>query len=160
MSDYWISISSLFSLFQQATVPRREMVKKRHRPLIRAKEVVSLINQVIYDRPLVPFLIPLFLFAWALERWLVPFSNWVPLAASVWATILVSCLFFIYLDIVLNSFSIFVYCHNGLRLHWSICLSKKLMRNIDYSFCMKLKGINWSFLCNCFTSMGSFSGRS
>ncbi|KAF3328924.1 extended synaptotagmin-1 isoform X1 [Carex littledalei] len=64
------------------------MVKKRHRPLIRAKEVVSLINQVIYDRPLVPFLIPLFLFAWALERWLVPFSNWVPLAASVWATIL------------------------------------------------------------------------
>ncbi|XP_042388776.1 extended synaptotagmin-1-like isoform X2 [Zingiber officinale] len=53
-----------------------------------AKEAsVELPNQLIQDKPLLPFLILLFLFAWAVERWLVPFSNWVPLAAAVWATI-------------------------------------------------------------------------
>ncbi|XP_074572808.1 tricalbin-1-like [Curcuma longa] len=53
-----------------------------------AKEAaVELLNQLMQDKPLLPLLIPLFLFAWAVERWLVPFSNWVPLAAAVWATI-------------------------------------------------------------------------
>ncbi|KAG6515442.1 hypothetical protein ZIOFF_025854 [Zingiber officinale] len=52
-----------------------------------AEAAVELLNKVMQDKPLLPFLIPLFLFAWAVERWLVPFSNWVPLAAAVWATI-------------------------------------------------------------------------
>ncbi|XP_010916384.1 uncharacterized protein [Elaeis guineensis] len=52
-----------------------------------AKEAMEFLNHVMKDKPLLPFLIPLGLFAWAVERWLVPFSNWVPLAAAVWATI-------------------------------------------------------------------------
>lgn len=48
---------------------------------------MELLNQMMRDKPLLPFLIPLGLFAWAVERWLVPFSNWVPLAAAVWVTI-------------------------------------------------------------------------
>ncbi|KAH7658486.1 C2 domain-containing protein [Dioscorea alata] len=52
-----------------------------------AKEAVEFLNHVIRDKPLLPFLVPLGLFAWAIERWLVPFSNWVPLAFAVWATI-------------------------------------------------------------------------
>ena len=58
-----------------------------------AKEAMEFLNHVMKDKPLLPFLIPLGLFAWAVERWLVPFSNWVPLAAAVWATIqvILSC---------------------------------------------------------------------
>ncbi|XP_072999935.1 uncharacterized protein [Typha latifolia] len=52
-----------------------------------AKEAMEFLNHVMEDKPLLPFLIPLVLFAWAVERWLVPFSNWVPLIAAVWATI-------------------------------------------------------------------------
>ncbi|KAJ0962720.1 hypothetical protein J5N97_027842 [Dioscorea zingiberensis] len=52
-----------------------------------AKEAVEFLNHVIRDKPLLPFLVPLGFFAWAIERWLVPFSNWVPLAFAVWATI-------------------------------------------------------------------------
>ncbi|KAG1334777.1 synaptotagmin-5 [Cocos nucifera] len=52
-----------------------------------AQEAMEFLNHVMKDKPLLPFLIPLGLFAWAIERWLVPFSNWVPLAAAVWATI-------------------------------------------------------------------------
>lgn len=55
-----------------------------------AKEAMEFLNHMMKDKPLLPFLIPLGLFAWAIERWLVPFSNWVPLAAAVWATIQVS----------------------------------------------------------------------
>ncbi|KAJ3694418.1 hypothetical protein LUZ60_009898 [Juncus effusus] len=63
------------------------MVKKRLTRLFSTKEMVDLINKIMHDKPLLPFLIPLFLFAWMIERWLVPFSNWVPLTAAVWATI-------------------------------------------------------------------------
>ncbi|PKA54117.1 Synaptotagmin-4 [Apostasia shenzhenica] len=52
-----------------------------------AKEAVEFLSRVIEDKPLLPFLVPLGFFAWAIERWLVPFSNWIPLAFAVWATI-------------------------------------------------------------------------
>lgn len=52
-----------------------------------AKEAVEFLNHVIEEKPLLPFLIPLGFFAWAIERWLVPFSNWIPMAFAVWATI-------------------------------------------------------------------------
>ncbi|XP_044974425.1 extended synaptotagmin-1 [Hordeum vulgare subsp. vulgare] len=57
-------------------------LKKLH-----AKDALDFFNQVMVEQPLLPFLIPLGLFAWFVERWVVPFSNWVPLAAAVWATI-------------------------------------------------------------------------
>lgn len=65
------------------------MVRRRLKRFY-AKEAMDFLNHMMKDKPLLPFLIPLGLFAWAIERWLVPFSNWVPLAAAVWATIQVS----------------------------------------------------------------------
>ncbi|KAL5228818.1 hypothetical protein ABZP36_017083 [Zizania latifolia] len=62
------------------------MVKKKLKKLY-AKDALELFNQVMVEQPLLPFLVPLGLFAWFVERWLVPFSNWVPLVAAVWATI-------------------------------------------------------------------------
>ncbi|KQK02519.1 extended synaptotagmin-1 [Brachypodium distachyon] len=62
------------------------MAKKRLKKL-HAKDALEFFNHVMVEQPLLPFLIPLGLFAWFLERWVVPFSNWVPLAAAVWATI-------------------------------------------------------------------------
>lgn len=73
----------------------REMVRKRLGNYY-AKEAVEFLNHVIRDKPLLPFLVPLGLFAWAIERWLVPFSNWVPLAFAVWATIQVLSLLFLF----------------------------------------------------------------
>lgn len=63
-------------------------LKKLH-----AKDALDFFNQVMVEQPLLPFLIPLGLFAWFVERWVVPFSNWVPLAAAVWATIQVAVSF-------------------------------------------------------------------
>lgn len=59
------------------------MVRKR----LFAKEAVEFLNHMMEDKPMLPFLIPLGCVAWAIERFLVPFSNWVPLAFAVWATI-------------------------------------------------------------------------
>ncbi|CAL9059145.1 uncharacterized protein LOC135651753 isoform X1 [Musa acuminata AAA Group] len=63
------------------------MVKRRWTGFQAKEAAMELLNQMMRDKPLLPFLIPLGLFAWAVERWLVPFSNWVPLAAAVWVTI-------------------------------------------------------------------------
>lgn len=52
-----------------------------------AKEAMEFLSHVVEEKPLLPFLVPLGFFAWAIERWLVPFSNWIPLAFAVWATI-------------------------------------------------------------------------
>ncbi|NP_001345470.1 Synaptotagmin-5 [Zea mays] len=62
------------------------MVKKKLKKLY-GRDAREFFNQVMVEQPLLPFLIPLGLFAWFIERWVVPFSNWVPLAAAVWATI-------------------------------------------------------------------------
>lgn len=62
------------------------MPRKRLRDLY-TEEAVEFFNHVVDDKPLLPFLIPLVFVAWAVERWLVPFSNWVPLVVAVWATI-------------------------------------------------------------------------
>lgn len=63
-----------------------EMAKKKLKKL-HAKDALEFFNQVMVEQPLLPFLVPLVLFAWFVERWVVPFSNWVPLLAAVWATI-------------------------------------------------------------------------
>jgi len=62
------------------------MVKKKLKKLY-GRDAREFFNQVMVEQPLLPFLIPLGLFAWFVEQWVVPFSNWVPLAAAVWATI-------------------------------------------------------------------------
>ncbi|KAF2948221.1 synaptotagmin-5 isoform X1 [Oryza sativa Japonica Group] len=62
------------------------MAKKKLKKL-HAKDALEFFNQVMVEQPLLPFLVPLVLFAWFVERWVVPFSNWVPLLAAVWATI-------------------------------------------------------------------------
>jgi hypothetical protein len=62
------------------------MVKKKLKKLY-GRDAREFFNQVMVEQTLLPFLIPLGLFAWFIERWVVPFSNWVPLAAAVWATI-------------------------------------------------------------------------
>uniref|UniRef100_A0A1D1Z976 Ras GTPase-activating protein 4 n=1 Tax=Anthurium amnicola TaxID=1678845 RepID=A0A1D1Z976_9ARAE len=62
------------------------MVRKTLRGFY-TKEAVEFFGHVMRDKPLLPFLVPLVALAWAVERWVVPFSNWVPLAVAVWATI-------------------------------------------------------------------------
>ncbi|EFJ29672.1 plant synaptotagmin [Selaginella moellendorffii] len=52
-----------------------------------SSEFTGVWQHLIRDKPILPFLIPVFLLAWALERWIVPFSNWVPVCVTVWATI-------------------------------------------------------------------------
>ncbi|XP_068643741.1 synaptotagmin-2-like [Aristolochia californica] len=62
------------------------MPRKRLRDFY-SKEAVGFLNHVMKDRPSLPFILPLVFVAWALERWLVRFSNWVPLAVAIWAMI-------------------------------------------------------------------------
>ncbi|KAG9448930.1 hypothetical protein H6P81_008895 [Aristolochia fimbriata] len=62
------------------------MPRKRLRDFY-SKEAVDFLNHVMEDRPSLPFVLPLVFVAWALERWIVRFSNWVPLAVAVWAMI-------------------------------------------------------------------------
>lgn len=49
-------------------------------------EVVEFVKRIIQEMPLIPFLIPLILIAWAIERWVFSVTNWVPLIVAVWAT--------------------------------------------------------------------------
>lgn len=51
------------------------------------KEVREFVNHVMEDRPMVSTVVPLVLIAWLIERWLLPFSFWVPIGLAVWATI-------------------------------------------------------------------------
>ncbi|TQD90639.1 hypothetical protein C1H46_023786 [Malus baccata] len=51
------------------------------------EDAVEFFNHVMAEKPFLPFLLPLVLFAWAFERWVFSFSNWVPLAVAVWATL-------------------------------------------------------------------------
>ena len=66
-------------------------------------EAVEFLNHIIVEKPIIPFLIPLILLAWAIERWVFSFSNWVPLAVAVWATIQVAS------SIVLLCFHVFFF---------------------------------------------------
>ncbi|KAM1737680.1 hypothetical protein ACFX12_015864 [Malus domestica] len=51
------------------------------------EDAVEFFNHVMAEKPFLPFLLPLVLFAWAFERWVFSFSNWVPLGVAVWATL-------------------------------------------------------------------------
>ncbi|KAE8124923.1 hypothetical protein FH972_019762 [Carpinus fangiana] len=58
---------------------------RRNRRAFSFDEAVEFLNHLIAEKPLLPFLFPLILLAWAIERWVFSFSNWVPLAVAVWA---------------------------------------------------------------------------
>ena len=49
-------------------------------------EAVEFLNHLLVDKSLLPFVIPLVLIGWAIEKWIFSFSNWVPLVVAVWAT--------------------------------------------------------------------------
>ncbi|BBN09410.1 hypothetical protein MPTK1_4g19570 [Marchantia polymorpha subsp. ruderalis] len=51
------------------------------------REAQVLWSNLIEEKPLLPFLIPVFLLAWFLERWIIPFSNWIPVCVIVWSTV-------------------------------------------------------------------------
>ena len=59
----------------------------RRRRVFNVSEAIEFLNQLLVDNPLLPFLIPVVLVVWAVERWIFSLSNWVPLVVAVWATI-------------------------------------------------------------------------
>ncbi|XP_034673142.1 synaptotagmin-5 isoform X2 [Vitis riparia] len=59
----------------------------RKRRVFNVSEAIEFLNQLLVDNPLLPFLIPVVLVVWAVERWIFSLSNWVPLVVAVWATI-------------------------------------------------------------------------
>lgn len=50
-------------------------------------EALEFLNHLLVENPVVPFVIPLILVGWVIEKWIFSFSNWVPLLVAVWATI-------------------------------------------------------------------------
>jgi len=52
-----------------------------------AKEAQQLWNKLVHDKLVLPYLILVFFLAWILERWIIPFSNWILVFVTVWATL-------------------------------------------------------------------------
>lgn len=52
-----------------------------------AHEVKELWDHLLLEKPVLPYLIPVFILAWILERWIISFSNWVPVFVTVWASL-------------------------------------------------------------------------
>lgn len=81
------------SLHEEVITQRRGPIYKARTGMTRqlkdicSREAYEIWNYITTDKPVLPFLIPVVLFAWIVERWVVPFSNWVPLCVAVWATI-------------------------------------------------------------------------
>lgn len=58
---------------------------------------LQLLRGVALEKPFLIYLLPLFSLAWAFDKWVFSFSNWIPLAFAVWATLQVIILFsFVY----------------------------------------------------------------
>lgn len=49
-------------------------------------DAIAFFNKFLLRNPLLPFVIPLVLVLWTIEKWVFSFSNWFPLAMAVWAT--------------------------------------------------------------------------
>lgn len=72
------------------------MGRRKKRAALNVEQVVEFLNHLLEEKPLLPFVIPLILLLWVIERWFFSFSNWVPLAIAVWATIQVGLWFSAY----------------------------------------------------------------
>ncbi|XP_022924106.1 synaptotagmin-5-like [Cucurbita moschata] len=59
----------------------------RKRGLFNGEGALEFFRHLMREKPFLPFLIPLVLVAWSIERWVFSLSNWVPLAVAVWATL-------------------------------------------------------------------------
>lgn len=69
----------------------KKMDRRRRKGIIlRVEEALELLNDVVKEKPFLPFVIPLVLVAWGIEKWIFSFSNWVPVIVAVWATVQVS----------------------------------------------------------------------
>lgn len=55
--------------------------------LFDAKGAAEAWHKLVEQQPLLPFVLPLLMFLWAVEKWFFSLSNWVLLAFAVWATI-------------------------------------------------------------------------
>jgi len=55
-----------------------------------AKEAQQLWNKLVHDKLVLPYLILVFFLAGILECWIIPFSNWIPVFVTVWATLQVA----------------------------------------------------------------------
>jgi hypothetical protein len=57
-----------------------------------AREAQHMWSQLVHEKSVLPYLIPVFVLAWLLERWVIPLSSWIPLIISVWAALQVTYL--------------------------------------------------------------------
>ncbi|KAL5726120.1 MYF24_8 [Ranunculus cassubicifolius] len=63
------------------------MVKKEARSVLFIKEATEFMNHVMKEKPIFYKIAPIVFIAWIIERWLFPFSFWIPVGLAVWATI-------------------------------------------------------------------------
>ncbi|XP_016497884.1 uncharacterized protein LOC107816669 [Nicotiana tabacum] len=61
------------------------MVKKKRASSLDVRQAMDFLNQLLADKPILPFVIPIFLVVWVIEKWIFSLTNWVPLAVAVWA---------------------------------------------------------------------------
>lgn len=59
------------------------------------EETVEFLRHAALGKPFLPYLVPLFFLAWGFDKWVFSFSNWIPLAIAVWATLQVIILLLI-----------------------------------------------------------------
>jgi hypothetical protein len=52
-----------------------------------AREAQHMWSQLVHEKSVLPYLIPVFVLAWLLERWVIPLSSWIPVIISVWAAL-------------------------------------------------------------------------
>ncbi|XP_058193725.1 synaptotagmin-5-like [Rhododendron vialii] len=64
-----------------------QKMSKRKSRSFDLNEALEFLNHLSVDKSLLPFIIPLILVGWFIEKWVFTFSNWVPLGVAVWATI-------------------------------------------------------------------------
>ncbi|KDP20126.1 hypothetical protein JCGZ_05895 [Jatropha curcas] len=62
-------------------------IRRMRKARLNIEEVVDFFNHLYAEKPLFPFLVPLILVLWVIEKWIFSVSNWVPLVVAVWATV-------------------------------------------------------------------------
>ncbi|EEF30229.1 extended synaptotagmin-1 [Ricinus communis] len=68
-------------------MPGGDRRRRKGRVSFTVEEAVEFLNHLYAEKPVLPFLIPLFFIFWCVERWVFSLSNWVPLVLAVWATV-------------------------------------------------------------------------